>query len=106
MEKITEFCDICEKHPTDLKCEMCGKFICYGDKDDTICLKTIGVYFDFGESPRDVIFELNLCPKCNNKIKKSFSKKYGNKKDNEFLKEIETKMKAYFKDRFEIKQKD
>ena len=103
MEKIVEFCVFCEKNQTDLNCDLCGKLICNN------CLKSFGLYLNLGDysihlpPPKNDIFELNLCPKCNNKMKKNFSIKYGTKKDIQFLKDIETKMRTYFKDRFKTK---
>ena len=90
---IVEFCDICEAEKTNCKCEICGRFICYGKVN--CCLKSCGIYFN-----KKIIYGLKLCPKCNNNIEKKFLFKNGTKQDEEFRRKIENQTKEYFKNRF------
>ena len=88
MKKVVDFCDVCKKRRSDCKCDLCNKFICYGDKG---CLKSCGLSFD-----EEVIMGLNLCPNCYKEVRKKM--KQGNKRDKEFYKDIGERLKKYFEE--------
>ena len=92
------FCDICRNHPTDTKCDICKRFICYGNNG---CLKSWGFGFN-----NNIFCGLNLCPDCEKKIKRRVSTKSGSKKDKEFFSKIETQMKEYIVGVFKLNKKN
>lgn len=104
-----DFCDICKEYSTDTKCDICKRFICYGEdnkKKDKVsnkfcvfsgCLKSWGFGFN-----NNVFCGLNLCPDCEKKVKRRLNIKYGSQKDIKFLKEMENKMRDYIIDRFKL----